>query len=254
MYSIILRNANIIDGTGKEPYLADVAISGDKIAKIGNITDRGTREVDLKKEILCPGFIDMHSHSDLDIMKTNAMEHRVRQGVTTELIGQDGLSIAPLMQGREDLVKENVAPFLGKITDPWDWTDYTSYLNKIESKTLKNNVLALVGHGTIRTAVMGVANRSPVNGELDSMRQMLRDCIKAGAHGMSLGLIYPPCSYSDTSELIELAKILREYDGILVSHMRNEMDKLLESIKEMITIAEKSNVRIHIFHFHGHST
>ncbi|MHA1677090.1 MAG: N-acyl-D-amino-acid deacylase family protein, partial [Candidatus Njordarchaeales archaeon] len=208
---------------------ADIEVNGDEMA-------------------LSPGFINVHSHSDLISLTDSKMEHVIRQGITTEIIGQDGSSVAPVTDEILEELMNNMAPLAGVLDKPYWWRSYGEYLNEIKKANPPVKIEGLVGHGTVRMCVMGNENRRPSIDELNKMKAIVRNSINEGAKGLSLGLIYPPGSYADTEELIEICKIVAEYDGIVMVHMRNEQDKILESLDEMIRVAQESKVRIHISH------
>jgi len=247
---MIIKNAIIYDGTGNLPFNADLLIDKDKIGKINyhlNITDN--QYFDAQFLCLSPGFINMHSHSDLEVFVNKDMEHVIRQGITTEVIGQDGLSVAPVTNAIVTELANNIAPLAGVLDREYWWRSFGEYLNEVRDVNPAVRIESLVGHGTIRTCVMGNDNRKPNSSELKKMKELTAKCLKEGAKGMSFGLVYPPGSYAQTKELIELAKVVAEFDGIVMSHMRDEGDHLLDSIEEMGKVARQSKVRLNISHF-----
>ena len=246
---MIIKNAIIYDGTGNLPFNADLLIDKDKIGKINyhlNIADN--KSFDAQFLCLAPGFINMHSHSDLEVFRNKDMEHVIRQGITTEIIGQDGLSVAPVINKVFQELANNMACLAGIIDKSYWWRSFGEYLDEVRDANPAVRIESLIGHGTIRMCVMGNDNRKPNSSELKKMKELTAKCLKEGARGMSFGLAYPPSSYAQTKELIELAKVVAEFDGIVMAHMRNEGDHLLDSIEEMGEVARRSKVRLHISH------
>lgn len=244
MYDIKIINGKIIDGTGSPYYFGDIAIQNGKIQKVAyKISEDAKTIIDAEGKVVAPGFIDAHSHSDLPLLINRKAESKIRMGVTTEVIGQCGNSAAPRTSKQTD--------FFGYNLDDagLEYQSMADYLKLLEDKKTAVNVIALVGHGNIRTIVMGESDRKPSKEEVKKMQDLLDDSLKAGAFGMSTGLIYPPGCYADTKELIELSAILHKHNALYVSHMRNEESKLLEAVNEVLEIAEKANVAVHISHF-----
>jgi len=249
MQKYLIKNVWIYDGTGTSPFLSDILIEEGKIKKVAKrINIKSDNIIDGKGMALCPGFINVHSHSDLIALIDNKMEHVIRQGITTELVGQDGSSVAPVTDEIVHELSDNMAPLAGVVDRDYWWRSMGDYLGEIKKANPPVKIESLIGHGTIRMCVMGNENRKPSYDELDMMKDIVRNSMKEGAKGLSLGLIYPPGSYADTEELIEICKVIAEYDGIMMVHMRNEQDKILESLEEMIRVAEESKVRVHISH------
>ena len=249
MNRTLIKNVKVYDGSGNKPFISDVLVDGEKIVSIAKVSTSDNCEIiDGSKLALCPGFINTHSHSDLQIFKDKDMYHVIRQGITTELIGQDGSSVAPVTDELLDELANNMAPLAGVVDKPYWWRSYGEYLHELKSASNAVRVEGLVGHGTVRMCVMGNDNRKPTDEELEKIKELVAKAMEQGAKGMSLGLIYPPGSYGDTEELIEVCKVVAKYDGIMMVHMRNEQDKLLESIDEMAEVARESGVRLHISH------
>jgi N-acyl-D-amino-acid deacylase len=249
MLDLLLKNGVIIDGSGNPSYRGDIAISDELIQAIGVVNEEAREIVDITGLVVAPGFIDTHSHSDLFLIHDPSSLSKIMQGITTEIIGQDGLGEAPI---RQELVDEWRRYLSGLNGDPpidWSWKGLDEYLHVLEATKTAVNVACLVGHGNLRLLVMGMENKNSSDMEIEEMKKLLRASLEAGAIGMSTGLIYAPCVYSDTNELIELCKVVAEYSGVFVVHMRDEGDKLLESIDEVLTIARESGVHAHISHF-----
>ncbi len=250
--SILIKNGLIVDGTGKEGYKADVLLEGDLIKKIGEgISEDGVEKViDAEGLVVAPGFIDTHSHSDLDVLEKPEVLPKVMQGITTEILGQDGISMAPLPIEHISSWRKNLAGLDG-VSDNIDWEYETTdnYLKMIEKVGPGLNQGYLVPHGNIRMEAMGLDNRLPTEEELQKMRDITRREMEAGAWGLSTGLIYIPCAYGESTELIEMCKVVAEYDGVFVTHQRSEADDILSSMEEIIHIGRESGVRVHFSHF-----
>lgn len=248
---ILIKNGIVIDGAGEKRFVADVAIRGENIEAVGAIEPQdGDRVIDAKDRIVCPGFIDTHSHSDLEILLDSYVEPKVRQGVTTEILGQDGISMAPLPLEYVSAWRKSLAGLDGDSDQlNWDWKTTEGYLNCLDQRGVGPNVGYLVPHGNVRMEAMGLDNRKTTIAEIRKMQAIVRRELEAGALGLSTGLIYPPCAYADTQEIIELCKVVAEYDKVFVVHQRSEADAILESMNELICIVRESGVKIHISHF-----
>lgn len=249
---LLIKNGQVVDGTGKERYQADVLVKDEKIVKIGAGLEapEGAKVIDASGLIVAPGFIDTHSHSDLQILVNPEILPKVMQGITTEVLGQDGISMAPLPVQYISPWRKNLAGLDGDSDDiNWEFKDTEGYLKMIEEAKPGLNECYLVPHGNIRMEAMGLENRLPNEEELEKMRQITRREMEAGAVGLSTGLIYMPCAYSESLEIIEMCKVVAEYDGIFVIHQRSEADTILDSMEEVIKIGRESGVKIHYSHF-----
>jgi len=221
MYDLVIKNGLVIDGSGNPWFKADIAVKDGKIVEIGEVPRSKADEViDAAGLIVCPGFIDMHSHSDFFLLVNPKAESKIRQGVTTEVIGNCGASIFPILPRKVEIFMKRVGVLAKEVT--WDWRTFDDYVKKLENRGVAVNVAPLIGHGTIRINVMEFENRAPTKDELDEMKALLEDALKSGAFGMSTGLIYTPGSYAKTEEIIELAKVASKYGGIYASHIRSE--------------------------------
>ncbi|MDO5142598.1 MAG: D-aminoacylase [Eubacteriales bacterium] len=249
--SILIKNGLIVDGTGKAGFVADLLIDDDRIAKIGALGDVSADEViDATGLVVAPGFIDTHSHSDLQILTDPLVTPKVKQGITTEILGQDGISMAPLPVEYISPWRKNLAGLDGDSDDiDWEFKTTEGYLKMIDDVKPGLNECYLVPHGNIRMEAMGLENRLPNDEELEKMRQITRREMEAGAIGLSTGLIYMPCAYSESKEIIEMCKVVAEYDGRFVIHQRSEADTILDSMEEVIKIGRESGVKIHYSHF-----
>lgn len=245
MYDLIVRNGKVYDGTGAPWVRADIGVIGDRIAAIGQLAKASALEViDAEGMCVSPGFIDIHSHSDVPILVNPKAESKVRQGVTTEVIGQCGSSAAPINQRNRPLA-EAMAREYG-INFPW--SSLAGYLRAVAAAGPSVNIVPVVGHGPVRAAVMGMERRAPTAGELGEMMQLVTAAMEEGARGFSSGLIYPPSSYADAEELVALCGVVSRYDGIYLTHMRNESEGLLDSIEESLAVAKRAAVRLQISH------
>ena len=251
MYSLLIKNAKIVDGTGNPWFYADLAMKGEKIVRIGSVKEEESEKtIDAKSFVVCPGFIDQHSHADLVLasaQQLKCLEGRIRQGITTEILGNCGISVAPISQESKDLMKaftEWMAP--GDL--PWDWESMADYFSLLEQKGVPINVGTLTGHGAVRAIAMGFRSGRPSSGELEVMKKHLADTLEQGSFGMSMGLIYAPGMYADTRELIEMAKVVKEYDGLVTSHVRGSSETNLFAERELIRIGEESGCRVHRSH------
>ena len=249
MYDLIIRNGKIIDGTGSPWYYGDIAVEKGKIVKIGKLTNcQAKEEIDAKKQVVSPGFIDMHTHSDLVILDEPLIEAKVRQGITTDLLGQDGIAAAPLPEKYVSAWRKNLAGLDGTPDINWDWTTVGDYLNKIENNKPSYNLAVLAPHGNIRMEVMGLDDRPATDGEIKQMQQVLRRSLDEGAVGLSTGLIYPPCCFAEMKELEALCEVIAEYGVPLVIHQRSEGDEILESMQELIDMMKRCGAHLHFSH------
>ena len=251
MEKLLIQGASIADGTGKKSFVADVAVIGDFIAEIGRIpavAGSFTEIIDARGLTLAPGFIDMHSHSDLLQMVKPEASPKIRQGITTELLGQDGLGLAPLTEGQIDPYRRHVSGLLGDPDLDWSWRSFADYLQQLESCGTATNLAVLLSHGPLRLAVSGMEERPATPAEISRMCELAADGFAAGAFGLSTGLIYPPCLFADTAELTALTAETAKAAGIFVVHVRNERGLVVESIGEIFDLARKTGVIPHISH------
>lgn len=244
MFDILIKDGFVVDGTGNPWFKTDIGIEAGRIKKVGELSEEcANRVIDAAGLVVSPGFVDMHSHGDYSILKFPRAESLIMQGVTTAVFGNCGSSPAPVNASSLDLIKETLEFELD-----WDWRSFSEFLAKIERSGTAINVTPLVGHGTIRAAVMGFDDREPTPKELSEMRRILTQSMEDGAFGMSTGLIYPPGVYAGTSELVELAKVVAEYGGIYASHIRGESDTLIAAVNEAIEIGEDAGIPVEISH------
>ncbi|MCX6375554.1 MAG: amidohydrolase family protein [Armatimonadetes bacterium] len=245
MFDLVIKNGIVIDGTGAPGYKADVGIQGDRIAGVGELGSSGARILDAEGCAIAPGFIDIHSHTDELVLANPTCESKLTQGVTTELSGNCGDSAAP-RGGRQNL--EDNADWLSRFGIEPDWGDMSEFLARLDRLPMSINFATLVGHGTIRAAVVGYDDRPPTEDELAEMCRVAEESVKAGAFGVSSGLIYPPGCYAKTEELIELCRATAGLGGIYATHMRSEAVRLVEAVEESIRIGRESGVGVQISH------
>ena len=243
-YDVIIRNGTVYDGSGGPPVTADVAISGDTVAAIGDLSDaRGRAEIDAEGLAVAPGFINMLSWATESLLEDGRSQSDVRQGVTLEVFGE-GWSMGPL----NDRMKVEAVEQQGDIKYDIAWTTLGEYLAYLEQRGISTNVGSFVGATTVRIHELGYENRPPTPEEMDRMRALVRQAMEEGAFGVGSSLIYAPAFYAPPFELIELAKVAAEYDGMYISHMRSEGNQLLEAVDELLTVAREANIRSEIYH------
>lgn len=250
MYDLLITNARIIDGTGAPWFWGDLATQGDTIVAMGKLKGSNAQyTIDAGGRILTPGFIDMHTHSDLQPLANPLHECKIRQGVTTDVIGHDGLGLAPVTPQTAAMLQEQLAGWNGRPDINWEWSTITTYLDRFDNQ-VAINVAMLAPHGTIRMAVMGMENRAPTPDELEQMQRLLDQCMSEGAIGLSTGLTYAPCSFATDEELVELCQILRPYRGFYAPHHRNYGMTALQAYIDSVEIARKAQIPIHLTHCH----
>ena len=243
-HDLIIRNGTIVDGTGLQAYVGDLAVDDDQITAVGDLSEaRGALEIDAENLIVAPGFINMLSWAGDRLIEDGRSQSDIRQGVTLEVFGE-GSSGGPL----NDQMKRGEVASQGDITFDIEWTTLGEYLEYLVKKGVSTNVASFVGATTLRIHEVGYDDRPPTDEELDRMRTLVRQAMEEGALGIGSSLIYAPAFYAQTDELIELSKVAAEYDGMYISHMRSEGNALLESIDELLTIAREAGIRSEIYH------
>jgi N-acyl-D-amino-acid deacylase len=235
VYNTIIRNGTIYDGSGSQPFAADIAINADTIVFIGDLSSaKANKEIDARGLAIAPGFINMLSWADRSLLMDGHSMSDIKQGVTLEIFGE-GWSPGPV---KRDL------------PNPVDslWTTLDGYLRWLTKKGVSPNVASFVGHTTVRNYVVGYENRKATPKELEQMKRLVREAMEEGALGLGTSLIYAPATYAPTEELIELAKVAAEYKGIYITHMRSESDFILNALNETFRIASEANIPAEIYH------
>lgn len=243
-YDVIIRRGTICDGSGGEPTVGDLAITGDTVKKIGDLSGaKATADIDARGLVVAPGFINMLSWATDSLLIDGRSQSDIRQGVTLEVFGE-GWSMGPLNKA----MKVDAKTSQGDLKFDIAWTTLAEYLEHLEKRGVSCNVASFVGATTVRIHEVGYANRKPTPEELSRMCELVRQEMKAGAMGVGSSLIYAPAFYADTDELIALCKAAAEYDGLYVSHIRSEGNQLVESIDEFLKIAREAKIRGEIYH------
>jgi N-acyl-D-amino-acid deacylase len=251
MLDLLIQGGRVIDGAGNPWYEADLGIADGRVAAVGRLADEpATRVLDATGLFVCPGFVDMHTHSDLQLLVNPSHEAKVHQGVTLEVLGQDGLSYAPvtdavLAQLRGQLAAWNDDP----AGFAWTWRTVAEYLDRLD-EGIAVNACYLVPHGTVRMCALGLDDRPPTADELARMKQLVAEGLEQGAVGLSAGLTYTPGMYGDDDELVALCKALRPYGGFYCPHHRNYGLHALEAYRDSIEIARRASVPLHLAHAH----
>ncbi|RDW21364.1 D-aminoacylase [Oceanobacillus arenosus] len=248
MLDTIIKNGRIVDGTGNPWFFGSVGIKDGVITHIGTFDIESREVVDAKGQIVSPGFIDGHSHSDLLVLKDPHFDIKLQQGVTSEVVGNCGLAPAPFYKENGSLLKEYVEPIIGNTDWEWPWTTVGEYIETINKSSISENIATYVAHGALRIAVMGFENRPPTKEEMAKMKSILEEGMQTGAIGLSIGLLYSPGRYATKEEIAELCSVLPKHDGILATHIRGEGNNLIPSIEEVIWIAERSGVSLQVSH------
>jgi N-acyl-D-amino-acid deacylase len=242
---ILIRRGLVIDGSGRPGEIGDVAVSDGRIAALGPaLSQSAARVIDATGLAVSPGFIDIKTHSDFTLPINPKAESKVRQGVTTEIIGHCGFSVAPVLPGKRELIREYLsasAPWL-----PFRELGFPEYLDGFPATAV--NAGMLVGHHTLRLNVMNMEARAPTSSELARMIALLEDALSAGALGLSTGLFTPPGSYATREEIVALCTVLKQHNAAYFTHVRDESNKVVESVEEAIDIARTSGIHVEIVH------
>ncbi len=248
--NVLVRGGTVVDGTGAPAQRADVLVRDGRIAAVGRdlTADKHARVIDADGLHVAPGFIDTHSHSDLRVLVEPDLPMKVMQGITLDVLGQDGISVAPVRDEDVGAVRKQLAGLLGDPDLPRDWRSVADYLALLD-RGAAINLAYLVPHGAVRAGAMGLGARKPDAGELERMVALVARAMDEGALGMSTGLIYPPCCYADTDELVALCSMVAKKRGVFVVHMRSESDHIVAALDEMIEVGRRSGVHVHISHF-----
>jgi len=243
-YDLIVRNGTIYDGSGSPPTRGDLAIAGDEIADIGVLSNaRGKAEIDVAGLAVAPGFVNMMCWANESLIEDGRSQSDIRQGVTLEVMGE-GDSMGPLNEAmKEAMVKDQ-----GDIKYEVTWNKLGEYMEYLERRGVSPNVASFIGAATPRAYVIGYDDRPPTAGELEKMRELVRQAMREGAMGVASSLIYPPGSFAKTPELVALAGAAAEYGGMYITHLRNEASGILDALEELLTIARQARVRGEIYH------
>ena len=249
VFNLVLANGRILKGCGNPWFRGDLAIQTGRIVEIAPPgTLRGQEIIDVADRFVSPGFIDIHTHSDLSILVNRRAESAVRQGVTTQVIGNCGMSPAPVEENHIADMHNYWGPISDQPEVNWDWRSFDGYLRTLQSGGLAINIASLAGHAALRIAVMDFEERDPTPSELDRMKEYLNEAMQAGAFGLSTGLVYPPGCYASTSEIITLCQVVSRYHGLYASHIRGERETILEAVAEAIHIGREAGVPVQISH------
>jgi N-acyl-D-amino-acid deacylase len=245
-YDILIRHGLLIDGTGSPGVVGDLAIAGGRIAAIGpRLTDGATRVIEADGLAVAPGFIDIKTHSDFTLPINPKAESKVRQGVTTEIIGHCGFSVAPVLPGKVELLRDYLSPSAPWL--PFRETSFPDYLESFPATAV--NAGMLVGHNTLRLMVMGMEARPPTTAELNRMITLLEEGLDAGALGLSSGLFTAPGSYAKPDEMHALGQVVKRHNAGYFTHIRDESNHVIEAVTEAIAIARECGIHVEIVHF-----
>ena len=253
MLDLLLSGGRVVDGTGGPPQTADVGVAAGRIAAVGPLGAAAARStVDVSGLVVCPGFVDVHTHSDLTLLSNPAAHSKVRQGVTTEVVGNCGLGAAPLTDAVDAAALRAAVNHLDlDPAVPWSWRDFGDYLDALAAAPLSVNAAALVGHIPLRAATAGFAGRPADAADRDAMCGMLGDAFDAGAVGLSTGLVYAPATYADDEELLALGRTVAARDRVFAWHVRDYADTLLDSVAQAVRVGERTGCRTQISHLVG---
>lgn len=248
MTAVLIKDVTILDGTGRPGYPGSILIRDGTLAHVGPgaVSHGDALQINGQGLYACPGFIDMHSHSSLAYLHKPGIEAKTHQGVTSEVIGVDGLSVYPIRPADVRDWRIHLSGLEGNPPIAWSWESLVDYVRNLPN--LGTNALPLAGHGAVRRYVMGMEQRTATREELDRMCGLLGECFEEGAWGLSTGLVYSPCTYADQTELKALGKVVARYDRIFVFHMRYEGARVLESIEEVGEIGKVCGCKVHISH------
>lgn len=248
MYDTLISGGTVVDGSGRDPYVGDVAVENGEIAAIGVLTgEAAAHRIDATDMIVSPGFIDSHCHSELSLVADPSAESKVHQGVTTEILGNCGWSAFPV-GATDDPIIDLSGPIFGHPEVTWEWSDLSGYFKRLASGGTTVNVATLVGHGNIRASVIGLEDRAATAQEIETMKSLVQTAMDQGAFGFSTGLAYPPGAYASDEEIVELATVSSQAGGLYATHMRDQVDGLVESVRETLKIGRQAKTKVLISH------
>lgn len=245
-YDVIIKNGDIIDGTGGKSFSADIGIISDKIRAIGDLKSKTARTIiDATNKIISPGFIDIHTHTDIELLVDSNAESKIFQGVTTEVSGNCGYSPFPFNDEDLQNFSQNIYEKYGFIVN---WQDITGFLNALEENKSSINYATFTGHGNLRSYVVGKNDVKATDEQIKRMQKILKQTMSEGSFGLSTGLEYAPGSFAPTEELIDLCKVVAQESGVYATHIRDEQDTVEDAVREAIEICKNSDVSLQISH------
>jgi N-acyl-D-amino-acid deacylase len=248
-HDIVLANGKIIDGCGNPWFWGDLGIQSGRVAAVAPAgTLQGQRTLDIAGRFVAPGFVDIHTHSDLSILVNRRAESMVRQGVTTEVIGNCGMSPAPVDEDHLAEIRHDWGRISEQPEVTWAWRTFAEYLQALGGDGLAINIASLAGHGALRIAVMGFEERDPTPSELGRMEELLDEAMQAGTFGLSTGLVYPPGCFARSEEIIALCRVAARHGGLYATHIRGERETVLDAVAEAIHIGREAGLPVQISH------
>ncbi len=251
MFDWLLTGGTVFDGTGSPGFRADVGLNGNRIAAVGRLDDAQThRRVDARGLAICPGFIDVHSHSEFSLLRGDDLEARLRQGITTDLMAPDGFAYTPLSPPRLAEMKAYLEVFNGAPEQDWEWSDTCEYLAMFEGK-VGINLVPQVGFNAVRAEAVGWDPRPATPSEVEHMQNLTRQVMEEGASGIQVGLDYFPSGHSTTEELVAVAQVVAEYGGVYTSHVRGIRGDVTTGVREALQVGREAQIAVHISHLFG---
>ena len=250
IFDLAIVGGTVIDGTGRPGLKADVAVHGDRIIRVGQVgKGEAAREISAAGAVVAPGFIDTHCHSDLMALVEPGLLPKLMQGITTELLGQDGIGAAPMVPQYAAKWRQYLSGLSGDPPIQWDWRSLGEYADRLSSRPTGPNLSLLVPQGNVRLAVIGLENVPADSAQVRAMEDEVRRSMEEGACGISMGMIYVPCTFTRRDELVPLLRVSGRMGGFFVVHIRSGGDRLLESMEEVISLAREAEIPLHISHF-----
>ncbi|MHB1004224.1 MAG: N-acyl-D-amino-acid deacylase family protein [Chloroflexota bacterium] len=249
MFDLLIAGGQVYDGSGEAPYLTDVGIADGRVVALGDLSGaEATRTLDATGKAVAPGFIDIHSHADLSLIVDPLDEPKLRQGVTTELVGQCGLGPAPTVPATAAAWRDSLSSVLGDRPAEWTWPTFAAYLDDLSRARPAVNVGALATHGAIRAAVLGLDDRAPTPAQQAAMEQLAETALDDGAFGLSTGLVYLPCLFAERDELVGLYRRVAAHDKLMAIHIRGQAGQVLDALDEGLGIARAAEVSLQVSH------